>query len=80
MDSFNIYHFLILVGLAIPPVLGWRLAKKLGYHGAWGLLAWTLCMPWAGILVLAVLAFIKLPSKNAIGRDSASAAVQHTTL
>jgi len=80
MDSFNIYHLLILVGLAVPPVLGWRFAKKLGYHSAWGLLAWTLCVPWAGILVLAVLAFIKLPAKSAVGRDSAPPAVQHTTL
>ncbi len=80
MGSFNIYHLLILVGLAVPPVLGWRFAKKLGYHGAWGLLAWTLCIPWAGIVVLAVLAFIRLPARAAVGHDSASAAVQHTTL
>jgi hypothetical protein len=80
MNSFNIYHLVILVGLAFPPVLGWRFAKKLGYHGAWGLLAWTLCIPWAGILVLALLAFTRLPTRAPVGRDSASAAVQHTTL
>jgi len=80
MDSFNIFHLLILVGLVVPPVLGWRFAKKLGYHGAWGLLAWTLCIPWAGILVLAALAFIKLPARRGVDRDSASTAVQHTTL
>lgn len=80
MDSFNIYHLLILVGLAVPPVLGWRFAKKLGYHGAWGLLAWTLCLPWAGILVLAALAFIKLPARRAVESDATSTAVQHTTL
>jgi hypothetical protein len=61
MNSFTIYHFLILVGLVIPPVLGWRFAKKLGYHGAWGLLAWGLCFPWAGVVLLAALVFLKLP-------------------
>lgn len=61
MDSLNIYHLLILVGLVVPPVLGWRFAKKLGYHGAWGLLAWSLCIPWAGVVLLAVLVFLKLP-------------------
>ncbi|QRF63290.1 hypothetical protein [Variovorax paradoxus] len=61
MDSFNIFHLLILAGLVVPPLLGWRFAKKLGYHGAWGLLAWAFCFPWAGVLVLAALVVLKLP-------------------
>lgn len=61
MDSFNIYHLLILAGLVIPPLLGWRFAKKLGFHGAWGLLAWAFVFPWAGVVLLAALVFIKLP-------------------
>lgn len=80
MDSLNIYHLLILVGLVVPPVLGWRFAKKLGYHGAWGLLAWSLCIPWAGIVVLAVLVFMKLPLERAAGRDSGAGATRSASL
>jgi len=73
MDSFNIYHLLILGSLVVPPVVGWRVAKKLGYHGAWGVLAWTLCFPWAGVAVLAVLACIRLPLERMRTPSSAEA-------
>ena len=71
MDSFNIYHLLIVAGLIVPPLLGWRFAKKLGYHGAWGLLAWGLVFPWAGLALLAFLVFIMLPfERRDLGRSS----------
>lgn len=73
MDSFNIFHLLILASLVVPPVLGCRFAKKLGYHGAWGLLAWTFCFPWAGVAVLAVLACIRLPLERVRIPSSAEA-------
>lgn len=79
MDSLNIYHLLIVVGLVVPPVLGWRFAKKLGYHGAWGLLAWSLCFPWAGVVLLAVLVFLKLPFERAAIRETNPAADSRTT-
>lgn len=79
MDSLNTYHLLILIGLIVPPVLGWRFAKKLGYHGAWGLLAWSLCLPWAGVVVLAVLVFLRLPFERAAVRDTTSVAARGTT-
>lgn len=75
MGSLNIYHLLIVAGLIIPPVLGWRFAKKLGYHGAWGLLAWSFVFPWAGVVLLAVMVFMKLPFERQaqpIGRDSST--------
>ncbi|QOF79685.1 hypothetical protein [Variovorax sp. 38R] len=78
MDSLNIYHLLILVGLVVPPALGWRFAKKLGHHGAWGLLAWSLCVPWAGIVVLAVLVFMKLPFERAAERNSGAGVARST--
>lgn len=69
MNSFNAFHLLILVGLVIPPILGWRFAVKLGYHGAWGFLAWGLCIPWVGVALLAVLVFMKLPFERAVVRQ-----------
>lgn len=78
MNSLNIYHLLILIGLVVPPVLGWRFAKKLGYHGAWGLLAWSLCFPWAGVVLLAVLVFLKLPFERAAVREAKSVSASTT--
>ncbi len=57
LEGFTFFSFLILAIIFILPF--WRIFKRAGYPGAIGLLA---IIPFAGIVLLYVLAFAPWPS------------------
>ena len=58
MGYFSVFHWLIVLLLLIPAWPAWRISKRVGLSGAWGLL---MVIPIVNFIALWLFAFLSWP-------------------